>query len=110
MLGMFMVLAAGAALADNSIATTDDRPKARVEYQDLNLRSEEGVNQLQRRIRQAAEDICGDFDNRDLKQHAVVGHCREAVLASARQQTEVAINRSRSGTSAVAAAASVVGK
>jgi len=110
MLGMLMVLAAGASLTNNSIPATDDVPKASVQYGDLNLSNEEGLNQLQRRIRQTAKDICGEAYDRDLTQRAVVVQCQDAVLASARVQTEMAVNRSRSGSSGVAAAAGVIGK
>ncbi|GAC1576536.1 MAG: hypothetical protein NVS3B5_08150 [Sphingomicrobium sp.] len=59
MFGMFMVLAAGAALASNSPATMDELLKATVQYCDLNLNTREGVGASARRCEGAgAAEVC----------------------------------------------------
>lgn len=60
MLGLFLVLAAGA--ATTTIPTTDDpdRPQIRVPYRDLNLNSVEGTKRLEMRVRQAVAELCGN--------------------------------------------------
>ena len=57
-----------AALAISSIAAagSQDVPSVVVRYGDLNLDSQAGVTSLHKRLRNAAESVCGELDTRVL--------------------------------------------
>jgi UrcA family protein len=68
--------------ADESIAQV---PARTVHYSDLNLNTQAGTEVLYKRIRRAAEQVCGDVDSRQLKEAAAARACIEqAVIGSIR--------------------------
>ena len=58
-------------------AAADNRGvlKVRVRYDDLNLGTETGVATLTRRVRWAAEQVCDNFDPRDLRSSTEFRNC-----------------------------------
>ncbi len=65
-------LAAHASTADN-VSTTS----VRVRVSDLDLSTPDGVGVLKQRIRHAAVQVCGDFDQRDLQRAVKLSRCRD---------------------------------
>ena len=63
-------------------------PTRTVRYDDLNLSTPAGVAQLDRRIAQAAETICGSAFAMDLSGQADVARCRSATLDGVRMQRD----------------------
>lgn len=82
---------------------------AEVRYGDLDLTSDAGVTQLQRRIRAAAKKLCGTPDIRDIRASEAATACRTAALAQATPKIELAVANARSGQSLAANAAVEVG-
>jgi UrcA family protein len=66
-----------------------------VHFDDLNLASVAGERRLHLRIANAARQLCGDADIRDLKGMESVRQCRDTVRASARPQIETALASAR---------------
>jgi len=64
-----MVMLYNAARADEAVATQ------RVSFKDLNLNSPEGAAVLYGRIKKAAYEVCGQWDNFNLSQLHAVEHC-----------------------------------
>ena len=62
---------------------------------DLDLSSARGAATLDRRVRAAARQICGWVPVSDLNMQAQVSECQDSVVASARQEIEIALNASR---------------
>jgi UrcA family protein len=72
---------------------------------DLDLTSEAGQRQLDKRLTNAAREVCGTASDFDLEGKNEVRECRDRVLASAREKGEALIAQNqRGGTSAVVAA------
>jgi len=76
------VMAAGAATIDSDV------PSVVVKYSDLTLATDNGVNQLYRRITAAAKRVCPDYPLRDLGAQRQVEHCRNQAIAKAIQQID----------------------
>ena len=76
-----------------------------VHTSDLDLTSQAGQRQLDRRLGFAAREVCGTASDFDLEGKNAVRECRDTVLANAREQGRVltAQNR-RDGAITVAAA------
>jgi len=70
-------IGAAVALASPASAGTMEPFNSEVRYGDLNLRTEAGVTQLQRRINSAARQACGYADSRDLTASHAVARCRD---------------------------------
>ena len=68
-----------------------------VRYGDLNLTTDTGVAQLQRRIKAAARQACGYADGRDLKAAQAVAQCRQAAMTDAAPKVQLAVANARSG-------------
>ncbi len=81
-----------------------------VRYGDLNLTSDAGVAQLQRRIKAAAAKACGRTDSRDLKASQAAATCRQAAVAEAAPKIELAVANARSGQDLAANTSLKVGK
>ena len=87
-----IALATVAALAVASLAISahaDESgvrvPARTVHYSDLNLNTQAGAERLYRRIRGAAEQVCGDVGSRQLEEAMAARACVEqAVAASVR--------------------------
>src|ERR1700738_2495014 len=54
---------------------SDNLPKQVVNYKDLNLNSSAGIQVLYKRIRGAADEVCGKVDVRDLQGMSVRTAC-----------------------------------
>lgn len=62
---------------------TDDVPAVRVRYADLDLRTDQGVRELYRRIERAARQVCPAADSRDLTQLALARRCEAGAVSRA---------------------------
>ena len=78
-LGGVMALAAHSA----SGAVAQDAAQVTVRYDDLNLSSEYGLEILKRRIRYAAEIVCGDADSREINRSVQHHKCVRDVAYTA---------------------------
>ena len=67
-------------------AVNDGAPTAKVRYDDLNLNTAAGVEALNRRVSEAANEMCGDYDRHELARSALGQACYAKALASARPQ------------------------
>jgi UrcA family protein len=72
-------------------ATSTEVPSVRVNYSELDLGKDAGVERLYARLRHAAEKVCGGADNRDL---AALRHQQACVRASLDRAVE-AVHSSR---------------
>ena len=93
------VLALGAAFGAGAAETIDaDTRSAAVEYADLALDNQASVDELYARIAAAAEQVCGDYDVRDLRARAEWRACYDAAVADAvdRVPDAAAVERQRS--------------
>ena len=62
-----------------------------VSYADLDLSTDHGVRTLDRRLRSAAEAVCGPISSADPRGKNEVRHCRTQTLAEARAERDNAI-------------------
>ena len=62
--------------------TASDMQVRTVHYSDLNLNSQEGVAILYKRIRDAAEQVCGDVDSRRLNEAALAKACVDRTMST----------------------------
>lgn len=75
-----------------AFASVDRVPVSRdVRFNDLDLASVDGRDQLDQRIRTAARRACGDMDARNLAQNADIRRCRHEALAFATKGRDVAV-------------------
>ena len=72
-------------------AMAQEAPSIAVSYADLNLASPLGRTILDRRIANAASQLCGTAREIDLNQSAAVDTCREATIDSVQSQRDTAI-------------------
>jgi len=91
-------------------AEADEQFASEVRYGDLDLTSEAGVIQLQRRIANAARKGCGYADGRDLTASQAAAECRQATIAAAAPKLELAVASARNGRKLASSAAIEVGK
>lgn len=75
-----------------------------VQTADLDLRSDSGRRQLDRRIVVAAREVCGTASDADLEGKNAVRHCVDEVVAKARGESEQLIASANRGVIAVTAA------
>lgn len=75
-----------------------------VQTADLDLRSDDGRRQLDRRLAVAAREVCGPASDADLEGKNAVRQCVDQVLAKARGESEQLIARANRGVIAVTAA------
>ena len=68
-----------------------------VGYSDLNLRTEAGVDRLDRRLRAAVRNVCGTPSAADPLGRVRVQECREATAALATAQRDRAVVAARGG-------------
>jgi UrcA family protein len=79
----FLAAAAMVCIACVSISAHADENTARtVSYSDLNLNTQTGAATLYKRIRNAAERVCGDVDSRQLEQASVAKACVDRAIGS----------------------------
>lgn len=72
---------------------------------DLDLTSDSGKRQLDRRLSIAAREVCGTASDFDLEGKNEVRECRDLVLANAREKGEALIAQNRRGGSIAVVAA-----
>lgn len=96
-----------AVAASPALAGGAEKVSAEVRYGDLNLASAQGAATLQRRIKLAAEKVCGRPDARDIKASQAAAACRADAMAAARPGVELAIANARNGQSYAANQSSV---
>ena len=102
------VLAASAFVVP-TVAQAQEVATARVSYADLDLTSDLGQQNLQRRIFHAAESVCGIGAIRmDLKFALLSADCRDDAVAGAQPQFAAAVDAARHGTVTVGSAAALV--
>lgn len=93
-----ILMGAGSAVAQPGVVVTREAvPTAVVSFADLNIWSQAGQDQLTRRIRSAASDICIDSYKVDLETGSYQRHCFNTALNSGLKQMNMAI-ASRPGT------------
>lgn len=72
---------------------------------DLDLSSVSGQRELDRRIVQAAREVCGDASNVNLEGKNAVRQCRDDTIAEAASQREQLLAAARSGSPIIVASA-----
>jgi UrcA family protein len=73
----------------------DDRNSVIVDYGDLNLNNDRGLSVLDRRLRNAVEQICGRISPREVFRHRSVRACKRVAWNGIEPQRENAIARAR---------------
>lgn len=68
-------------------------PTARIVYADLNLAGDSGRKALDRRVRSAAERLCGTPGTQTLKARLDTLDCRDEAIAAAEPQVRRAVER-----------------
>lgn len=78
----FLLAAAAAAVvaAPAAAAQAEEAASVIVNTADLDLTSERDVTRLDRRIRNAAAQVCGNAGNRSIAANDLVGRCRGAAI------------------------------
>jgi len=83
-LALVAITAAGGLIAGPAFAVdAGERASIRVQYADLDLARDPGVNSLYARLRRAAADVCERPGSRDLKSRALEAQCRDQALDEA---------------------------
>jgi UrcA family protein len=77
------LLSTAATAAESPAATSVEVASVVVPYGDLNLNSERGVQQLQRRLVAAAKEVCGRHDPRDLRLAGIARDCMDGAISRA---------------------------
>lgn len=72
---------------------------------DLDLSDGAGQRELDRRIVQAAREVCGDASNADLEGKNAARQCRDETIAAAAAQREQLLAAARTGTPILVASA-----
>lgn len=114
MVGMFLALAAGAALAAGPVAqpsTTIENQSVTVSYADLDLGTPAGQRVLKKRVYTAAAHICGidDYETALPDLQEVTG-CSAQIASKFRPVVLTTIAQGIAGHASVAAAAGIIGK
>jgi len=76
-----------------------------VKTADLDLASADGQRELDRRIVQAAREVCGSASDVDLEGKNAVRQCRDDTIAQAAAQRELMLAAAKSGTPILVASA-----
>jgi UrcA family protein len=72
---------------------------------DLDLSSDAGLQELDRRIVQAAHEVCGEASNVDLEGRNAVRQCRSDTIAQAASQREQVLAVAKTGSPILVASA-----
>lgn len=87
---LVLVLCAGSALgAACSQPASAATPQVTVSYQDLNLANTADVRVLYRRLKAAANDVCGNVPAQELQRHLAYERCYNAALQDAVMKIDV---------------------
>ena len=89
---------AGAATAGEPDAKL---PTAEVYYGDLDLRTSNGRDQLEKRVKRAVRNVCPAF-SREVQRNAQVRECHKVALNAVRPQIEMAVVAHKKGQSLAA--------
>ena len=84
-----LTLTAGLSTGEASDLFTEPR-SMRVSWPDLDLSRAEGQHALYRRLRTAANVVCGDASFRSLTERAQVARCKEDAFSKSLEQIDVA--------------------
>lgn len=96
-----MSLAAIAALALATPAMAE-HGEAVIAFADLDLSSASGTARLERRVKHAAVDICGEMPSRGIAERMRVAACHNEVKANAAAQLEPVLEAARAGNISLA--------
>ena len=96
---LFLIATVGSAFAVPAFAqdTAGAVPSVQVRYHDLNLATTEGTAALDRRIKAAAERVCGAYDVRDLGVLARINACRRSAVTGTATQVAEAVSAAKRG-------------
>lgn len=111
MLKPLLVVAAvvtASALVGPTVSQAATANSYRVSYADLNLASDNGRHNLQRRIAFGARVVCEIEDSRELALAAATNACRADAIEGARPAYEAAVAASRRGTVEVLDSAALI--
>jgi UrcA family protein len=107
-----LVIASALVLPTVSLAeefnSADQINSVAVSYADLNLTSKPGQFSLQRRMKNAARDVCVYEDSRDIQFASQVNGCRNSAISRAQPAYEAAVAAARRGSVTVIDAAALV--
>jgi UrcA family protein len=104
----FAALVVAAVCVVPTVTQAAELNSVRVSYADLNLASEAGQNNLQRRITFAARIACQFEDSRQLDLARAVNFCRSDAIDRAQPAYEQAVAQARHGVVIVGGAAALV--
>lgn len=88
-------LSAVAASQPAAAASAENIHSQVVSYHDLNLKSDQGIAQLNQRVRSALNQVCGQADVRDLKGRGAVLACRKTAMARTDADVQLAVAAAR---------------
>ena len=101
-----LALIASAAIVTPTVAEAEPvTATSTVRTADLDLSSDRGQRELDRRIVQAAREVCGDASDTDLEGKNEARQCREETIAQAASRREQLLAAARSGTPILVASA-----
>lgn len=90
-----MAFTAGTLALSTPVRAAPAEEQVSVWIGDLDLSSAHGAATFDRRVRSAARQICGSVPVLDLNMREQVSDCQDSVVASARQEIEIALNSPR---------------
>jgi UrcA family protein len=86
---LVLLLGAGSLLGAACSSPASAAPEMTVSYQDLNLANQADVRVLYRRLKAAANDVCGNVPAQQLQRHLAFERCYNAALESAVTQIDL---------------------
>jgi len=101
-------LAVASALVVPTVSQAAEQDSMRVSYADLNLASDGGQQNLEKRIAFAASVVCGPAEHRDVPQVQLVGECRAATYNDAQPAFQTAVASARRGEVEILGAALII--
>jgi UrcA family protein len=104
-LALAMIASAATLMPTAALALEPVTATSIVHTADLDLSSDSGQRELDRRIVRAAREVCGEASNVDLEGKNAVRQCREETIAQAASHREQLLAAARSGSPIVVASA-----
>ncbi|SFS01192.1 UrcA family protein [Sphingomonas jatrophae] len=105
---MLVPVALVAAAANAAPAADSEGVSRTVSYADLDLSSQKGAATLERRIRLAANSICGAGQRAPISMMAKANECRDAAIASAEPQVQIVLAQAARGERYASASDAVI--
>ncbi len=93
-MGRFIFSAAAALAVAVGVPASAETRSTLVEYSDLDLASPQGVQTLERRLRNAARQVCGAARIRPLKERMEYHNCIDEAGANAEEQVAAIVEAS----------------